>query len=87
MTLHTTSATLVALVALASPAGATPTHPWPEPPPTVGTADAAVGGTAGQRPGTELGALQEAYRAAPWTTRRAIHNEIVLLVNVGKSVR
>jgi hypothetical protein len=85
MTLHTTSATLVALVALASPAGATPTHPWPDPPPTAGTADTA-GRTAGLSLRTELGALQEAYRAAPWTTRAGIHNEIVLLVNVATSV-
>ena len=87
MTLPTTSATLIALVALASPAGVTPTHPWPEPPPTAGSADAGIGGAAGQVAGTELRALQEAYRASPWVGRLGIHNEIVLLVNVGRSVR
>jgi hypothetical protein len=83
MTLHTAAAALVALGALASATGAAPAQASLRSSSAVGTADARVYDSAGRGPGAELLALQDELRAARWTGRRGIHNEIVLLVNVG----
>jgi hypothetical protein len=32
-----------------------------------------------------LAELREAYRTTAWTSKRPIHNEITLLLNVGRS--
>jgi len=76
MNLRTAAAPVVAVCALGLPAGASAST-MPDPPPrtapTVDAVDLAM-----------VGPVQ-AYRRAPLSERRSIHNEIALLINLGRS--
>ena len=74
---------VIALTTFAAPTGLAGASPLPDPTPRHGsTAPVAEGGEGLSAALVELGA---AYSAAPWPGRRAIHNEIVLLLDTGEA--
>ena len=76
MNLRAAAAATVAVFALGLPAVAS-ASPMPDPPPrTAPTADAVDLAIAGH---------VQAYRGSPLAERRNIHNEIALLINLGRS--
>ena len=76
MNIRTAAAAVVAVCALGLPTVAS-ASPMPDPPPrTAPTVDAVDLAMAGH---------VQAYRRAPLAERRSIHNEIALLINLGRS--
>jgi hypothetical protein len=79
--LPTAAITAIALTTFAAPAGFAVAGPLPDPTPRHGSTAAVAEGDEGLT--AALVELREVYSAAPWPGRRAIHNEIVLLLDTG----
>jgi hypothetical protein len=79
MNLRTAAVSVVAMCALGLPAAAVAASPLQDPPPkTSPTPDADQ---------EAVDPPMQAYRLAPVQQRRGIHNDIVLLINTGRSAR
>ncbi len=87
MNLRTTATTVIALATLAGPTALAVASPLPDPSPRPSPTTVRTDVRTDARSGLDktLVELRGAYRMAPWPGKRTLHNEIILLLDLGNA--